>query len=106
MFEKWVFAAAAILLVVASCAGLSGHSADEEVAIVVGTITDGVLVDDHGATYMLAPTGAGKEALTHSGDRMIVTGHLAGKKGKQTIEVTSYQIWKQSADSGEEDDSD
>jgi hypothetical protein len=106
MSTKWFFVAAALLLVTASCAGLSGHPAEEEVAIVVGTVSEGVLVDDQGTTYMLADTEAGKEALTHSGQRVIVTGHISGKKGKQIIEVTSYQLWKQPGDSGKEDDSD
>lgn len=106
MSIKWILAIAALLLVIVSCAGVPAQPDKDEVSIIAGTISEGVFVDDQGTKYILADTDAGKEALTHTDERIIVTGRLSGKKGKQTIEVTSYQLWKQPGDSGKADDSD
>lgn len=107
MSIKRVLAFGALLLVTASCAGLAGHSDGNEVTVIAGTISEGVFVDDHGTKYILADTELGREALTHSGKRIILTGELGRQKRNPIIEVTSYQLWEQpGGGSGKEDDSD
>jgi hypothetical protein len=106
MAIKWISAVAILLLLTVSCAGIHGQSDPEEVTVVAGTISEGVLVDDQGTKYILGDTEAGRDALVHPGERMLVTGRLIGKRGSQTIEVTAYQLWKQSGGSIKEEDPD
>jgi hypothetical protein len=96
---------AVLSLLTVSCAGI-GQSEPDEVTVIAGTISQGALVDDQGTTYTLADTDGGRDALTHPGERMLVTGRLIGKRGSQTLEVTAYQLWKQSGGSVKEQDSD